>query len=215
MTQTTTIEKKFQTPVGLVRCGLKADFIDHKSFQTKNYEHGASELFRTTSHQIELVEFKIHLPLYNGDTVTDTLGWIWRIEKLTDEQEQLETYCFLDIQSEQIKFNIATGEHLDAIEAYNDNWTLHIGTEDGEVMNSRAADNDWFPSRLRNTVDFNQSITTMKEHGFLTKIPDIFKNEKLHIQYLAAYDKRDTQKVNTWLAVDEFKGKLENWIGLW
>jgi hypothetical protein len=32
---------------------------------------------------------------------------------------------------------------------------------------------------------------------------------------LTAYDKKDEQKVNTWLAVDEFKGKLENWIGIW
>lgn len=154
MTQTTPIERKYQTPIGLIRCGLIADFINDNSIQTKNYEHGTSELFKTTSHQIELVEFKIRMPLYNGDTVTDTLGWIWRIEKLTDEQEQLETYCLLDKLSEQIKFDTATGEHLDAIEAYNDDWTLHIGTEDGEVMNSRAADNDWFPSRLRNTVDF-------------------------------------------------------------
>jgi len=184
MTQNTTIEKKFQTPIGLVRCGLKADFINDNSIQTKSYEHGTSELFKTKSHQIELVEFKIRLPLYNGDTVTDTLGWIWRIEKLTHKQEQLETYCLLDKLSEQIQFDTARREHLDAIEAYNDDWTLHIGTEDGEVMNSRAADNDWFPSRLRHTVDFYQSITAMKEHGFITTIPDLHKDEKLHLQYL-------------------------------
>lgn len=55
----------------------------------------------------------------------------------------------------------------------------------------------------------------MKEHGFITKIPDLHKDEKLHLQYLTAYDKREIRKANTWYAVDEFKRKLENWIGLW
>jgi hypothetical protein len=55
----------------------------------------------------------------------------------------------------------------------------------------------------------------MKQNGFLTKIPDLTKGEKIHIQYLKAYDKKDEHKVNTWLAVEEFKRKLENWIGIW
>ena len=48
----------------------------------------------------------------------------------------------------------------------------------------------------------------------MTKIPDLKKGEKIHIQYLAAYDKNDLQKVNTWLAVDELKIKLEKWTGI-
>lgn len=102
-----------------------------------------------------------------------------------------------------------------ATQADNNDWTLHIGTEDGEILNSRAENDDWFPSRLKNKVDFYQSISEMKQNGFVTKIPDLNKGEKIHIQYLTAYDKKDEQKVNTWLAVDEFKRKLENWIGIW
>ena len=66
-----------------------------------------------------------------------------------------------------------------------------------------------FHRKLKNKVDFYQSITEMKQNGFVTKIPDLNKGEKIHIQYLTAYDKKDEQKVNTWLAVDEFKRKLE------
>jgi hypothetical protein len=65
------------------------------------------------------------------------------------------------MQSEQTAFDISSGEHLDAIEASNDSWTLHIGTEDGEIMSSRAENNDWFPSRLRSTVGFDRSITEL------------------------------------------------------
>ena len=213
-TQTTNIEREFKTPLGVVRCGFICKRQD-SAIETKKYENGSSEIFKTDGHKIEIVSFKIRVPLYNGDNLTDSFGWIFRIEKTADIDEKIETYCLLDKISNEIILGPNTGENLDAIEAYNEEWTLHIGTEDGEILNSRAENDDWFPPRLKNKVDFYQSITEMKQNGFVTKIPDLNKEEKIHIQYLTAYDKKDEQKVNTWLAVDEFKRKLENWIGIW
>jgi hypothetical protein len=213
-TQKTKIEREFRTPLGIVRCGFFCCGVD-RPIETKKYENGSSEIFKTDGHKIEVVSFKIRVPLYNGDTLTDSFGWIFRIEKTAELEEKFETYCLLDKSNDEITFDTATGEHLDAIQADNSEWTLHIGTEDGEILNSRAENDDWFPPRLKNKVDFYQSITEMKQNGFMTKIPDLNEGEKIHIQYLTAYDKKYEQKVNTWLAVDEFKRKLENWIGLW
>ena len=149
-------------------------------------------LKRTDKHKIEIVSFETRVPLYNGENLTDSFGWIFRIEKTTDIDEKLETYCLLDKINDEITFDTATGEHLDAIQADSNEWTLHIGTEDGEILNSRAENDDWFPpERLKNKVDFYQSITEMKQNGFVTKIPDLNKGEKIHIQYLTAYDKKD------------------------
>ena len=105
---------------------------------------------------------------------------------------------------------------MDAIEASTADWVLHIGTEDGEVMNFRAKNSDWFPERLQNKVDFYQSITKMERNGFTTNIPDLRLNEKLHIQYICAYDKNseDIDKSSTWFAVDELKRELESWISI-
>lgn len=213
-TPTTDIKREFKTPVGVVRCGLICN-RQASSIETKKYENGSSEIFKTDGHKIEIVSFKIRVPLHNGENLTDSFGWIFRIEKTTDLDEKLETYCLLDKINDEITFDTATGEHLDAIQADSNEWTLHIGTEDGEILNSRAENDDWFPPRLKNKVDFYQSVTEMKQNGFVTKIPNLNKGEKIHIQYLTAYDKKDDQKVNTWLAVDEFKRKLENWIGIW
>lgn len=212
-TQTTNIEKEFKTPLGIVRCGLTCDGID-SSIETKKYENGSSEIYTTQGHKIEMVSFKLRVPLYNGNSLTDSFGWIFRIEKTTDPNEKIETYCLIDKINDEVTFDTATGEHLDAIQANSKDWTLHIGTEDGEILNSRAENDDWFPPRLKNKVDFYKSITEMKQNGFVTKIPNLNKGEKIHIHYLTAYDKKDEQKVNTWLAVDEFKRKLENWIGI-
>ncbi len=211
------IDKKYNTPLGIVNCGLLGDKTVIECIENKTYENGQSEIYKTNSFQIELIEFKIRIPLYNGDVLTDSQGWIWRIIKQQDDLESIQLNCNLIDFDSNTDFDTATGEHLDAIEASNNDWILHIGTEDGEVMNWRAKENDWFPERLQDKVNFYQSITKMEKNGFKTKIPDLKLNERLHIQYICAYDKRsdDRNKVNTWLAVDEFKRKLENWIGVW
>lgn len=210
----TDIKREFKTPLGVVRCGLICNRQDI-AVETKNYENGSSEIVKTDGHQIEIVTFKIRVPLFNGDNLTDSYGWIFRIKKTADIDEKLETYCLLEELNNEITFDTASGEHLDAIQAESNEWILHIGTEDGLTLNSRAKNDDWFPPRLINTFDFNQSITEIRQNGFVTKIPNLNKGEKIHIQYLTAFDKKDEQKVNTWLAVDEFKGKLESWIGIW
>ncbi|MDR2228418.1 MAG: hypothetical protein LBE39_03015 [Flavobacteriaceae bacterium] len=208
------IEKEFKTPLGIVRSGIICGEING-FVENKKYENGCSEIFNTNGHNIEIVSFRIKVPLYNGDSLTDSLGWIFRIEKIAEIKDEIEVYCLLDKISDEVFFDLASGEYLDALQVDYDEWTLHIGTEDGEILNIRAENDDWFPPRLKNNVDFHQSITEMKQNGFVTKIPELNKGEKLHIHYLTAYDKRDEKKVNTWLAVDESKRNLENQIGIW
>lgn len=214
LTQTNILVKTFETSLGNVVCGLVSDCTKIKLVGHNIYENGKSEIFETVGHRIELIEFKIRQPLYNGETVTDSFGWIWKIQKMNEENELLETFCLFEKPVAKVEFDTACGEGLDAVEVFNENWSLHIGTEDGESLNSRAKNEDDFPARFENKVDFYTSITKMQENGLKTEIPALYKNELLHIQYLTAYDKRDTTKINTWLAVDEFKRKLENWIGI-
>jgi hypothetical protein len=67
-TQTTDIKREFQTPLGVVCCGLICNRQD-RAIDTKKYENGSSEIFKTYGHKIEIVSFKIKVPLYNGDTI--------------------------------------------------------------------------------------------------------------------------------------------------
>ncbi|MDJ1469717.1 hypothetical protein [Xanthocytophaga flava] len=211
--QKSIIEKHYKMPLGIIKCGLNSQ-KDIKLVETKSYRNGKSEMFKTSEHKIEIIEFKIPLPLYNGEMITDSLAWIFRIEKISAINELLETYCLLDIISNNIKFDVTTGQNLNAIEASNNEWILHIGTEDGEMLNLRAQDNNWFPQRLESNLELYQKMTETRKNGFMTKIPDLQEGEKIHIQYLTAYDKKEIDNVNTWLAVDEEKRNLEKWIGL-
>lgn len=210
------INKNYKTPIGIVNCGLASNKPMIEFIENKTYKNGQSEILKTNNFQIELIKFKVKIPLYNGDSLTDSKGWIWRITKRRNGSETIQLNCNLIDFDTNNDFDIATGEHLDAIEASNNDWILHIGTEDGEMLNSRAKANDWFPERFHDNVEFYQSITDMNKDGFTTKIPALQLKERLHIQYICAYDKRsdNNEKINTWLAVDEFKDKLENWVGI-
>lgn len=214
MTQTNIITRTFETPLGNVICGLVTDCTSLHLIGHNTYENGKSHIFETVGHRIEIIEFKIRQPLYNGETVADSFGWFWKTKKRSGESESLEIFCLFENPVEKVKFDTACGESLDAIEVYNENWSLHIGTEDGEALNYRAKNDDEFPARLENKVDFYNSITKMQENGFRTSIPNLNEGENLHLQYLTAYDKRNIESVNTWLAVDQDKRKLENWIGI-
>ena len=214
MTRTNIILKKFETPLGNITCGLSSDSNNLNFVEHKIYENGKSEVFETTGHRIEVIEFKIWQPLYNGGTITDSLGWVWKVKKINNQSESLETFCLFENSAIEVNFDSACGEALDAIEVYNEVWSLYIGTEDGEALNSRAKNEDEFPSRLENKVDFYNSITLIQQNGAISKIPKLVKDEILHLQYLTAYDKINEETLNPWFAVDQDKRKLENWIGI-
>lgn len=206
--------KQFKTPIGIVICGLISDNSEISLIKQHNYINGFSETYQTISCQIELIEFKINLPLINGDSLTDSNGWIWRIIKTNNDLEHIRLYCRLVDSVDNVDYDIATGEHLDAIEVSNNDWIITIGTEDCDVLQSRALINDWFPKRILNILNDNQFLTQLEKNGISTVIPDLINGEKIHIQYIAAFDQKQHDKVNTWIAVDQYIRELEKWIGL-
>jgi hypothetical protein len=206
------IQKNFETKIGQIKCELLSDKSKFDSIGENKYENGESKIYQTECHQIEIIEFKSKTHQF----VNDSKCWIFRITKSNDSNEQLKIKCELTNQNKDIEFDTASGEHLDAIEGYNKEWQIHIGTEDGEVMYSRAKRNDWFPERLKNKVNFYESITTYIKGntGLETRIPQLKKSEKIHVQYLSAIDENNEESINCWTAVDELKKNLENWIGV-
>lgn len=210
------IEQQFQTPIGVVSCGLNSSNSFIKLIEQRQYDHGNSTVYSTSTHCIELITFKRRLPLFNGEAVEGTMGWIWRITKEQDGAESLRLHCTLSPSDANVELvGSDPGEHLDSALMHNQEWMLHIGTEDGEVMQSRALNEDWMPLRLKGELEFSHSFTEVQANGLITKVPELKQGEGIHFHYLAAYDKQSDVKVNTWFAVDEFKRNLENWVGVW
>lgn len=77
--------------------------------------------------------------------------------------------------------------------------------EDGEIIQYRASQNDGMPIRFENTFGFSNSPHQQQREGFLTPIPDLNEGEHIHFHYITAFDRKNRESVNTWLAVDMFK----------
>jgi hypothetical protein len=208
-------EDFFVTPLGTIKCGLSGTEGYVNIIDETNYEHGQSQTIATRSHRIELVTFKRRLPLYNGESVADSMGWLWRIEKISSQFDPIQLFCQLTDYNKNVEFGSSPGEHLDSVEINNDVWVLHIGVEDGEIIQHRASQNDGMPSRLMDSYGFYNSLHQLQREGFVTPIPDLNEGEHIHLHYLTAFDEKNRESVNTWLAVDLFKRDIENWVGIW
>ncbi len=209
------IEQSFPTPIAMVVCGLSSDQDILKITDRIQHDNGESVVFQTSSHTIELITFKQRMPLYNGRSVEDCKGWIWRITKDNADDETLELHCSLTDCVEGLTSGSDPGEHLDSIIADNKEWMLHIGTEDGEVMHFRALNDDWMPLRFKDRLGFSESFTHLQLNGMVTPVPELTAGERIHFHYLTAFDKYNEIVLNTWFAVDAFKRQLENWVGVW
>jgi len=208
-------ESIFETPLGKVTCGIETSEGSCDIKGETSYEHGRSQTIVTHSHSIEFITFKLRLPLYNGELVADSMGWLWRISKYSSLDESIQLHCLLNDYNDDTEFGSSPGEHLDSVEINDKNWVLHIGTEDGEIMHLRALHEDGMPLRFKDDLSFHISFHKLLRNGFTTAIPKLNQGENIHFHYLSAFDKRNSESVNTWLAVDSFKRELENWIGIW
>ncbi|CAM3633337.1 hypothetical protein MUGA111182_00340 [Mucilaginibacter galii] len=210
----TIILHRFPTPLGTVSCGFKADSAVVEVLGPYNQPNGYCTLTIMPNYKVESINFKLPAGDDYKEHNTASHGWLWRIEKLTDVVDPVELYCKISTQR-KINYGAACGEALDAIEAYDDEWSLNIGTEDGEAMRNRGMNSDGMPERLKDQLDFHKSFTILKRTGLYTKVPHLNKGEHFHIHYLMAYGKRSAEDISTWLAVDTPKRKLENWVGVW
>src|ERR1700740_2251055 len=127
-------ENSFETPLGKVVCGIKTSEDYHDIIAETSYEHGHSQTIVTRSHSIEFITFKLKLPLYNGEVVSDSMGWLFRISKFSPDEEFIQLYCLLTDYKDNTEFGSDPGEHLDAVEITDKDWVFHIGTEDGGIM---------------------------------------------------------------------------------
>ncbi|WP_299626857.1 hypothetical protein [uncultured Tenacibaculum sp.] len=214
----------FKTQLGDISLNLHSN----KDGEITNSESGY--IFQSDSFRVEIIEFteiKNWLKEVSEIEIQSSIGWIFRITKLNDNNETLNFDCSLERTSTEITSEPDTGENLQAIWIEDKKNVVSIGTEDGEMMRYRAEKNDWMPNRLKselgiiktgsflNQKNQEKSFTKQLPFGFETKIPKLKKGEKLYFHYLVAtnelkksIDYPDEYDISTNFAVDYPKWTL-------
>ena len=206
----------FETPLGMVKCGLNGGPVYCETSGPFTHENGISIRTKTENYSFEWMSFKLPITTDKSRGITASCGWVWRIIKHTQAAEPIELFCLLKKKRNKIvEFDSACGDALDAVEAFNKDWTLHIGAEDGDTLHQRAANGDGMPERFKTELGFHNSFTKLTRFGVKTTVPQLNKGEELHMHYLMAYGPRELNNVDTWLAVDIPKRSIDNWLGIW
>lgn len=205
----------FQTKLGTIETWVET--TDGSALATSGQLYAETASYLISLEPIEL-ETK-NLPLPEGYTVESWRGWRWRLRKTSDQPEELTIYCKLINPTDETSWEIAGGEHLDAIEIENATDELHIGTEDGEMLQSRAAKGDEMPKRFKKQLGYwsdDYSFTDSIPFGFKTTVPSLLNDEVVYFQFLVATNPirpsanyPDGRDVATWFAVDVNKSFLD------
>jgi len=203
----------FNTELGVIRTWIEP--------VNNNLPNGNNSLtFSTASHTITLEVFELKNEwLTDGMRFETSRGWRWHVKKINALKENLTIYCKLINPATGIEWSPNSGEHLDAIEIENKTFHLHIGTEDGEIMQSRARNSDEMPLRFLGELDLGNSFTHYDGFGFKTVVPTLEENETIYFHFLIATntikqsvqypEERDT---STWYAVEQSKEFLDNYL---
>ncbi len=200
----------FETNLGIIRMSAETDAYDY-------IIHKDNSKVSSKGHSIRVDKFDLK-DISDTENIKYETSRAWRlhIEKINDQQEQLILYCKLINPQTDTSWGIHSGEHLDALEIENQTDHLHIGTEDGEMIQHRARVSDWMPGRLKDEDGSFKSFTEYVEFGFKTVVPLLENGEKIYFHFIVAtnrikpsIDYPNERDVSTWLAVDQSKNYLD------
>jgi hypothetical protein len=219
------LSDEFETKLGTIKTWIESSINNLTVAKDGN-------LLTTKNYRIRLES--VALPnetQYNSYSlpkkIESLIAWPWFIEKIGNVDEQLAIFCQLVNAQSDTSWDYSSGECLDAIEIENQTYNLHIGTEDAEVLQYRAYQNDWMPKRFQNLLGWHENEKYYSEYsfieyidfGFKINIPNLLKNEKIYFHFLVATNPiKQSQEyprerdVSTWLAVDCSKRYLDEYL---
>ena len=219
------LSNNFETKLGTIETWIENNLDDSININRNN-------LLTTASHKIILQSFQLPNEFQSNSysppkKVESLIGWRWFVEKISDADEQLSIFCQLINPQADVSCNPDSGEALDAVEIENKTYHLHIGTEDSEILRSRANFNDLMPKRFENLLGLRcdesscseYSFTEYIDFGFKTNIPKLLKGEKIYFHFLVAtnpikpsLENSKYSDVLTWLAVEHSKKYLDKYL---
>lgn len=221
------LSDKFGTKLGTIKTWIENNLNDSNTINKNN-------LLTTASHTIILQSFQLPNEFQCNSyslpkKVESLIVWRWFLEKISDTDEHLSIFCKLINPQADVSYDLDSGEDLDAVEIENRTYHLHIGTEDGESLRSRANSNNLMPKRFQNLLGLRchedkklcsyYSFTEYIDFGFKINIPKLLEEEKIYFHFLVATNsikpsKEDHREidVSTWLAVERSKRYLDEYL---
>ncbi len=194
------LDPAIHTPLGTIRLGLSLS--DHPLVLTHSHNlknEGRIYTYNNQSLECELFIVQINPELPEHLRVEECWGAVFRIRPQTDET--IHQCTFSAHWTQDYSWNDCgwdTGENLEALQYRNQEYQLHLGTQDRDMLQFRRDQQDQIPQ----TFAINDTIWG-SDRGLSVPMTLIQADEICQIHFVIAWNKQLPDDISTWLAVDQ------------
>lgn len=97
-----------------------------------------------------------------------------------------------------------TGENLEAVEYENEQYRLHIGTQEEPLIMGKRNQGDMIPKSLALNSAFEKySFVLHSDQGIEVSMTEIDSHQICQVHFLIAWKRKIEEDISTWLAVDQ------------
>ncbi|MCP1183709.1 hypothetical protein [Paenibacillus sp. 1781tsa1] len=200
-----TLQPSICTPLGTIEFLLSVSnecYFPTDCFRLK--QGGFFYQYQYESFDCELVICKPKLDFASQQAVEECWGAVFRIKP--NINYSISTCRFSAFWQEGYNwedYGSNTGEDLEAIEYENENYRLHLGTQDAPLLIARRDQGDMIPKSLCLNTDFEKyGFIISSDKGIEVPMTPIDAEETCQIHFVIAWNRNIEEDVSTWLAVD-------------
>lgn len=181
----TLLEKRFDTPLGPISCGITSTAHEVILVDRISHEYCNTETYLTCAHQIELLEFgeAQNYPRFKPFTVNGSHGWIWKIERVFDAYENLQIFFKHHATLSDTRQKILPQDYIEVIEVRNASDILCLGGYSNDMLEEMLRYHKAAGKNDKNT----HALQKITEQGFVLFVPFVTKDITLRFQFIAAF----------------------------
>ncbi|WP_339307401.1 hypothetical protein NST33_07555 [Paenibacillus sp. FSL L8-0435] len=200
------IKPSIDTPLGTIELSLAVSSEFYLPSHCAQLKHGGSLYqYYYDSFDCELVLCNLNHNPSSPQEVDECWGAVFRIKPNAYHQTStcsfsaswIEVYGWEDYGSD-------TGENLEAVEYENEQYRLHIGTQEEPLIMGKRNQGDMIPKSLALNSAFEKySFVLHSDQGIEVSMTEIDSHQICQVHFLIAWKRKIEEDISTWLAVDQ------------
>ncbi|WP_339240552.1 hypothetical protein MKX40_07610 [Paenibacillus sp. FSL R5-0517] len=210
------VKPSIYTPLGTIEISLVVSSEYYLPNQCSQLKHGGSlNQYYYDSFDCELVLCNLNHSHASHQEVEGYWGAVFRIKPNTNHQ--IITCSVSASWKEGYNWEVYgadTGENLEAVEYENEQYHLHIGTQDAPLIMGKRKQCDMNTKSL-DLDSVRYSIVLPTDQGIEISMAHMDSHEIYQVHFLIAWNRKIEEDISTWLAVDQPTKEILKVEGVW
>ncbi|PWW45496.1 MULTISPECIES: hypothetical protein [Paenibacillus] len=200
------VKPSIYTPLGTIEFSLAVTSECYLPTHGSQLKHGGSLYqYYYDSFNCELVLCNLNHNLSSYQEVDECWGAVFRIRPNTHYRISKCSFSALWKAGYSWEdYGSDTGENLEAVEYANEQYRLHIGTQEEPLIMGKRNQGDMSPKSLDLDSDSEKySFVLHSDQGIEVPVIQMDSHEICQVHFLIAWKRKIEEDISTWLAVDQ------------